>query len=80
MVIVSVARTPVGSFQGSLASVSAPKLGAIALKGAIDKAGIDPSLVEELYLGNVVSAGLGQAPARQALIAAGKRPIPPLAP
>ena len=69
--IVSVARTPVGSFQGSLSSLSAPKLGSIALKAAIERGGIKPADVEELYMGNVVSAGLGQAPARQALIAAG---------
>ena len=71
VVIVSVARTPVGTMQGGLASLSAPKLGAIALKAAIERAGIQPGDVEELYLGNVVSANLGQAPARQALIAAG---------
>ena len=75
VVIVSVARTPVGTMQGGLASLSAPKLGAIALKAAIERAGIQPGDVEELYLGNVVSANLGQAPARQALIAAGSVPF-----
>lgn len=71
VVIVSVARTPMGSFMGSLSSVPAPKLGAIAIKGALDKANLDPSLVEEVFMGNVVSAGLGQAPARQAAMFAG---------
>ena len=64
-------RTPVGSFNGSLASFTAPKLGAIAIKGAIEKASISPSDVEEVYMGNVVSANMGQAPARQADIGAG---------
>lgn len=71
VVIVSVARTPIGSFLGSLASVSAPKLGAIAIKGALNKIKLDPTLVDEVFMGNVVSAGLGQAPARQAAIFAG---------
>lgn len=71
VVIVSVARTPIGSFLGSLASVPAPKLGAIAIKGALDKINLDPNLVDEVFMGNVVSAGLGQAPARQAAIFAG---------
>lgn len=71
VVIVSVARTPIGSFLGSLATVSAPKLGAIAIKGALDKINLDPKLVDEVLMGNVVSAGLGQAPARQAAIFAG---------
>jgi acetyl-CoA C-acetyltransferase len=71
VVIVSVARTPVGSFLGSLASISAPKLGAIAIKGALNKINLDPLLVDEVFMGNVVSAGLGQAPARQAAIFAG---------
>jgi len=70
-VIVSVARTPIGSFLGSLATVSAPKLGAIAIKGALDKINLNPNLVDEVFMGNVVSAGLGQAPARQAAIFAG---------
>ena len=71
VVIVSVARTPIGSFLGSLTSVPAPKLGAIAIKGALNKIGLDPLLVDEVFMGNVVSAGLGQAPARQAAIFAG---------
>jgi len=71
VVIVSVARTPIGSFMGSLATISAPKLGAIAIKGALEKINLAPSLVEEVFMGNVVSAGLGQAPARQAAIYAG---------
>ncbi|OUR96337.1 acetyl-CoA acetyltransferase [Halobacteriovorax marinus] len=66
--ILSGARTPSGSFLGSLSSVSAPKLGAVAIKGAVSKASIDPSKVEEVFMGNVVQAGVGQAPARQAAI------------
>lgn len=71
VVIVSVARTPIGSFMGSLSSIPATKLGAVAIKGALDKIGLNPELVEEVFMGNVVSAGLGQAPARQAAIFAG---------
>lgn len=71
VVITSYARTPIGSFGGKLASVSATKLGAHAIKSAISKSKIDPSQVEEVYMGNVLSAGLGQAPARQAAIFAG---------
>ncbi|WP_158838037.1 acetyl-CoA C-acyltransferase [Polaribacter sp. L3A8] len=71
VVIVSVARTPIGSFMGSLSTISAPKLGAIAIKGALEKINLNPNLVEEVFMGNVVSAGLGQAPARQASIFAG---------
>ncbi|ORZ35356.1 thiolase [Catenaria anguillulae PL171] len=71
VVIVSAARTPVGCFQGSLAKMTAPQLGAAAIKGAIERAGIKPSDVEEVYMGNVIAAGAGQAPTRQALIAAG---------
>mgnify|MGYP006080334499 FL=1 len=71
VVIVSVARTPIGSFMGSLSSIPAPKLGAIAIKGALNKIKLEPNLVEEVFMGNVVSAGLGQAPARQAAIFAG---------
>ena len=70
-VIVSVARTPIGSFLGSLANISAPKLGAIAIKGALNKINLNPELVDEVLMGNVISAGLGQAPARQAAIFAG---------
>lgn len=71
IVIVSMARTPIGSFMGSLSSVSATKLGSIAIKGALDKIGLEASKVDEVLMGNVVSSGLGQAPARQAAIFAG---------
>ena len=71
VVITSYSRTPIGSFGGKLATVSATKLGAHAIKSAISKSKIKPSQVEEVYMGNVISAGLGQAPARQAAIFAG---------
>ena len=71
VVIVSAVRTPMGSFGGYLASVSATQLGAVAIKGAIKKAGIDTNIVNEVYMGNVLQANLGQAPARQAAIFAG---------
>ncbi len=71
VVIVSAARTPIGSFMGSLSSVPAPKLGAVAIKGALEKIGLKPEQVEEVLMGNVVQAGTGQAPARQAAIFAG---------
>ena len=71
VVIVSAVRTPTGSFGGSLSSISATKLGAAAIRGAIEKAGIDPKIVNEVYMGNVLQANLGQAPARQAAIFAG---------
>ena len=71
VVIVSAARTPIGSFLGSLSTIPAPKLGAIAIKGALEKIQLDPNLVEEVLMGNVVQAGTGQAPARQAAIYAG---------
>ena len=71
VVIVSAVRTPIGSFMGGLSTVSAPKLGAIAIKGALDKIKLDPKLVDEVFMGNVVQAGTGQAPARQAAIFAG---------
>ncbi|HTO36507.1 MAG TPA: acetyl-CoA C-acyltransferase [Flavobacterium sp.] len=64
--IVSAARTPIGKFMGGLSSVPAPKLGAVAIKGALDKIGLDYKLVDEVIMGNVVQAGVGQAPARQA--------------
>lgn len=69
--IVSAVRTPMGSFNGKLSGISAPKLGSVAIKGALDKAGVKPSDVDEVYFGNVLQAGLGQAPARQAAIFAG---------
>ncbi|WP_299886582.1 acetyl-CoA C-acyltransferase [uncultured Lacinutrix sp.] len=71
VVIVSAARTPIGSFLGALSTVPAPKLGAIAIKGALDKINLKPELVQEVLMGNVVQAGTGQAPARQAAIFAG---------
>jgi acetyl-CoA C-acetyltransferase len=70
-VLIGAARTPTGKFLGSLASLSAPQLGAIAIKEAVRRAGIDPQAIEEVIMGNVVSAGVGQAPARQAAIQAG---------
>ncbi|WP_113922720.1 acetyl-CoA C-acyltransferase [Cognataquiflexum aquatile] len=69
--IVSAVRTPLGSFGGKLSSLTAVELGSIAIKGALQKAGVDPSEVEEVMMGNVISANLGQAPARQAAIGAG---------
>lgn len=69
--IISAVRTPIGSFGGSLAEISATKLGSIAIKGALEKAGVDPKEVHEVFMGNVISANLGQAPARQAAIGAG---------
>ncbi|MFD0861404.1 acetyl-CoA C-acyltransferase [Sungkyunkwania multivorans] len=71
VVIVSTARTPIGSFMGALSTIPAPKLGAIAIKGALDKIKLDPAMVQEVLMGNVVQAGTGQAPARQAAIYAG---------
>lgn len=71
VVIVSAVRTPIGSFMGGLSSVTAPKLGAIAIKGALEKIQLDPNLVDEVFMGNVIQAGIGQAPARQAAIYAG---------
>ena len=71
VVIISAVRTPIGSFGGSLASLSATELGAIALKGALDKAGVAGSEVNQVIMGNVISANLGQAPARQAAKKAG---------
>ena len=69
--IVSAVRTPIGSFGGSLSTVPAPMLGAAAIKGAIAKAGIKPEVIDEVFMGNVLQANLGQAPARQAAIFAG---------
>lgn len=71
VVIVSIARTPQGAFQGSLSALTAPKLGAIAIKKALERAGIDGAKVDEVFMGNVLQAGIGQAPARQASIFAG---------
>jgi len=74
VVIVSGARTPIGSFQGALASLQAPRLGAVAIKAALERGGVPADAVGEVYMGCVLAAGVGQAPARQAAIAAG---IPP---
>ena len=71
VVIVAAVRTPIGSFMGALSSVPATKLGATAIKGALEKINLDPKLVDEVLMGNVVQAGNGQAPARQAAIYAG---------
>ncbi|MBO0323931.1 acetyl-CoA C-acyltransferase [Muricauda sp. CAU 1633] len=71
VVIVSAVRTPIGSFMGALSTIPAPKLGSIAIKGALEKINLKPELVEEVLMGNVVQAGTGQAPARQAAIYAG---------
>ncbi len=71
VVIVSAVRTPIGSFMGALSTIPAPKLGAAAIKAALEKIDLNPELVEEVLMGNVVQAGTGQAPARQAAIYAG---------
>ena len=70
-VILSAARTPSGRFQGALSGIAATSLGAVAVKAAVARAGVDPSEIEEVIMGNVVQAGEGQAPARQAGIMAG---------
>ncbi|MBL4707828.1 MAG: acetyl-CoA C-acyltransferase, partial [Flavobacteriales bacterium] len=69
--IVAAVRTPIGSFNGALSNIPAPKLGAAAIKGAINKIGLNKDEVQEVYMGNVIQANLGQAPARQAAIFAG---------
>ena len=74
VVIVSAIRTPIGSFMGSLSTVPAPQLGAIAIKEALARINLDPELVDEVLMGNVLSTGTGQAPAKQASLLAG---IPP---
>ena len=76
VVIVAAVRTPIGSFGGSLSSFSASQLGAIAIKAAVEKAGIEPQQVQEVYMGNVLSANLGQAPATQAAKFAGLPDLP----
>jgi len=73
-VIISACRTPVGKFQGSLSDFSAPQLGAIVVREAVKRAGVDPALIDECIMGNVVTAGLGQNPARQAAIFGGLSP------
>ncbi|MDP9264679.1 MAG: acetyl-CoA C-acyltransferase [Chloroflexota bacterium] len=70
-VLLGAARTPIGAFLGGLAPLSAPKLGAIAIRCALERAGVAPGDVDEVYMGNVVQAGVGQAPARQAAHSAG---------
>jgi acetyl-CoA C-acetyltransferase len=69
--IVGAARTPIGRFLGGLSGLSAPELGAVAVRAAVERSGLDPSTIEDLIIGNVVQAGVGQAPARQAALAAG---------
>ena len=69
--ILGAARTPIGAFQGSLASLAAPKLGAVALRGAMERAGVEPDAIQQVYMGCVLAAGIGQAPARQAALGAG---------
>lgn len=71
VVILSAVRTPIGAFQGALSSLRAPELGGVAVAGAIDRAGIEPARVDQVYMGCVLPAGIGQAPARQAALAAG---------
>ena len=71
IVIVAFARTPIGSFLGTLSNIPATKLGSIAIKGALDKIGLNPNKIDEVYMGNVVQAGEGQAPAKQAALGAG---------
>ena len=71
VVIVSAVRTPMGSFGGIFSSIPATKLGSYAIKGAIEKCGIDKEIIDEVFMGNVLQANLGQAPARQAAIEAG---------
>src|SRR6201746_2149945 len=74
--IVSATRTPIGSFGGSLATLSATQLGALVIKSAVEKSGLKPDQVQEVYMGNVMSADLGQAPATQAAIFAGLPYLP----
>src|SRR5499433_1347699 len=74
IVVISGCRTPIGKFQGSLSDLSAPQLGAIAVREAVARAKVEPKLVDECIMGNVISAGLGQNPARQAALGAGLPP------
>ncbi|AGC45426.1 acetyl-CoA acetyltransferase [Myxococcus stipitatus DSM 14675] len=71
VVIVGAARTPIGAFQGALSKLTAPQLGAVAIKAALERAGVKPEAVQEVIMGNVLQAGVGQAPARQATLFAG---------
>ncbi|WP_375446627.1 acetyl-CoA C-acyltransferase [uncultured Fibrella sp.] len=77
VVIISAVRTPIGSFGGALSTLSATDLGAAAIKGALERAGVTPDQVQEVYMGNVVSANVGQAPAKQAALKAGLPPTIP---
>src|SRR6187431_3438342 len=74
IVIVSAARTPMGAFQGELKGFAAPELGAAAIRAAVERAGVKPDEVQEVIMGNVLPAGQGQAPARQAALGAGLPP------
>src|SRR5690349_18064315 len=76
VVIVSAIRTPIGSFGGALSSFSATQLGALAIEAAVEKAGLKPSDIQEVYMGNVLSANIGQAPATQAANFAGLPDLP----
>src|SRR4030088_3347718 len=71
VVIVGAARTPIGAFQGSLSSLPAPRLGAVAIKAALERAGVKPEEVKTVFMGHVLQGGVGQAPARQAALSAG---------
>ena len=75
VVIVSAVRTPMGSFGGALSSVPAPALGAAAISGALEKAGLPADAVQEVYMGNVLQANVGQAPARQAAMRSEERRV-----
>ena len=74
IVIISGVRTPIGKFQGTLKSFPATQLGAMTVKAAVERAGLDPKQIDEVIMGNVVSAGLGQNPARQAALRGGLLP------
>jgi acetyl-CoA C-acetyltransferase len=76
IVIVGAARTPIGAFQGDFKDLTAPQLGAAAIRAAVERAGVPPDSVDEVLFGCVLPAGLGQAPARQAALGAGL-PLPP---
>ncbi|MDR0802569.1 acetyl-CoA C-acyltransferase [Fluviicola sp.] len=69
--IIAAVRTPIGAFMGGLSSISATQLGSVAIKGALEKSGVAPHLIDEVFIGNVLQAGVGQAPARQAALGAG---------
>src|SRR5215510_10239062 len=73
-VILSAVRTPIGKFQGTLKPVTATQLGSIAVRAAVERAGLSPGQIDEVIMGNVISAGLGQNPARQAALGAGLTP------